>query len=117
SVAVDFALSLFAQILFTLLGFVLLARLGNATGWWWAAFSAFLVPAFALLAWELPVRQRLLAVTLRWAVRLHQRRLATAFQALAAALGLVTRSHALLALSLSLHAASLPGACRGVVAD
>jgi len=37
SVAVDFCLSLFAQILFTLLGFVLLARLGPLAGWWPAA--------------------------------------------------------------------------------
>jgi len=65
SVAVDFALSLFAQILFTLLGFVLLAWLGNTAGWWWAAFSAMLVPTFALLAWELLVRQRLLAAAQR----------------------------------------------------
>ena len=106
SVAVDFALSLFAQILFTLLGFVLLAWLGNGAGWWWAAFSAMLVPAFALLAWELLVRQRLLAAARRGAERLHQHRLAATLQALAAALGLVARSRVILALSLSLHVSS-----------
>jgi putative membrane protein len=106
SVALDFALSLFAQILFTLLGFVLLAWLGNAAGWWWAAFSALLVPAFALLAWELLVRQRLLAAARRIATRLHQHRLAAALQAMAAALGLVARSRTVLALSLSLHVGS-----------
>ena len=106
SVAVDFALSLFAQILFTLLGFVLLAWLGNTAGWWWAAFSAMLVPTFALLAWELLVRQRLLAAAQRGAERLHQHRLAATLQALAAALGLVARSRVILALSLSLHVSS-----------
>jgi MFS family permease len=106
SVAVDFTLSLFAQILFTLLGFVLLARLGDPAGWWWAAFSAALVPAFALLSWELLVRRRLLARTVRWAERLHQHRLAAAMQALAAALGLIGQSRVMLAASLSLHVAS-----------
>jgi putative membrane protein len=106
SVAVDFALSLFAQILFTLLGFVLLAWLGNAAGWWWAAFSALLVPAFALLSWELLVRQRLLAAACHLSERLHQHRIATALQALAAALGLVARSRAVLAVSLGLHVSS-----------
>ena len=106
SVAVDFALSLFAQILFTLLGFVLLAWLGSAAGWQWAAFSALLVPAFALLAWELLVRQRLLGAARRWAERLHQHRLAAGLEALAAALGLVARSRAMLAISLSLHVSS-----------
>ena len=106
SVAVDFALSLFAQILFTLLGFLLLAWLGDTAGWWWAAFSAMLVPGFALLAWELLVRRRLLAAARRGAQRLHQHRLAAALQALAAALGLVARSRVVLALSLSLHVSS-----------
>ena len=106
SVAIDFTLSLFAQILFTLLGFVLLARLGDPAGWWWAAFSAALVPAFALLSWELLVRRRLLAAAAGWSERWHQHRLAAAMHALAAALGLIGQSRVMLALSLSLHVGS-----------
>lgn len=106
SVAVDFTLSLFAQILFTLLGFVLLAWLGDANGWWWAALSAALAPVFAVVSWELLVRRRLLAAVERWAARLHQHRLAAALQALGIALGLTARSRAALALSLSLHLSS-----------
>jgi putative membrane protein len=106
SVAVDFALSLFAQILFTLLGFVLLAGLGDPAGWWWAAFSAVLVPAFALLSWELLVRRRLLAAAARWTERLHQHRVSAALRALAAALGLIGQSRVMLALSLTLHVGS-----------
>ena len=109
SVAVDFCLSLFAQILFTLLGFVLLAWLGDVNGWWWAALSAALVPAFALLMWELLVRRRLLATAERAASRLGQQRLAAALQALGVALGLVAGSRATLALALSLHLASFLG--------
>jgi hypothetical protein len=89
SVAVDFCLSLFAQILFTLLGFVLLARLGDAAGWWPAAVSAALVPAFAVLSWELLVRRRLLSAAERGAERLGQHQLAAALRALGIALGLV----------------------------
>jgi putative membrane protein len=109
SVAVDFCLSLFAQILFTLLGFVLLARLGDMAGWWPAALSAALVPAFAVLSWELLVRRRLLAAAERWAGRLGQHRLALALQALAAALGLIATSRIGLALSLALHLTSWAG--------
>jgi len=109
SVAVDFCLSLFAQILFTLLGFVLLARLGPLAGWWPAALSAALVPAFAVLSWELLVRRRLLAAAERWAERLGQDRLALALRALGAALGLIATSRAKLALSLSLHLTSFIG--------
>src|SRR2546429_7061711 len=85
SVAVDFSLSLFAQILFTLLGFVLLARLGDRSGWWPAAVSAALVPAFALLSWELLVRRRLLVAAERGAARLGQHRLPAALETLGAA--------------------------------
>jgi putative membrane protein len=106
SVAIDFALSLFAQILFTLLGFVLLAWLGDAQGWWWAALSAAMVPAFAILSWELLVRRRLLAAAERLAERLHQHGLAAALQALGSALALTAESRAVLALSLSLHVTS-----------
>ena len=109
SVAVDFCLSLFAQILFTLLGFVLLARLGDRAGWWPAALSAALVPGFALLSWELLVRRRLLVAAERGAARLGQRRLAAALEALGAALGLIATSCAALALSLALHLASFLG--------
>ncbi len=109
SVAVDFCLSLFAQILFTLLGFVLLARLGDRAGWWPAALSAALVPGFALLSWELLVRRRLLVAAERGAARLGQRRLAAALEALGAALGLIATSRAALALSLALHLASFLG--------
>ncbi len=109
SVAVDFCLSLFAQILFTLLGFVLLAWLGDSGGWWPAVLSAALVPAFALVSWELLVRRRLLVAAERGAVRLGQRRLAAALEALGAALSLIATSRAALALSLTLHLASFVG--------
>jgi len=107
--AVDFCLSLFAQILFTLLGFVLLARLGGSRGWWPAALSAALVPGFALLSWELLVRRRLLSAAQRSAARLGQRRLAAALAALGTALGLIATSRAALALALLLHLASFLG--------
>ncbi|HLY44012.1 MAG TPA: lysylphosphatidylglycerol synthase domain-containing protein [Stellaceae bacterium] len=109
SVAVDFALSLFAQILFTLLGLVLLARLSAAAAWWPALFCAALVPLFALLSWELLVRRRLLAAAERAAARLGQRRIALALQALGGALALVATSRAALARSLALHLASFFG--------
>ena len=106
SVAVDFSLSLFAQILFTALGFVLLVWLSSEASWWPVAVSAALVPAFAILSWELLVRRRLLAATESFIRQIGQRRLATALQALAAALRLVAGSRSALALSLSLHVAS-----------
>jgi putative membrane protein len=109
SVAVDFCLSLFAQILFTLLGFVFLARLGDRTGWWPAVLSAALVPGFVLLSWELLVRRRLLAAAERGAALLGQRRLAAGLEALGGALGLIATSRAALALSLALHLASFVG--------
>lgn len=109
SVAVDFSLSLFAQILFTLFGFVLLARLGDRAGWWWAVLSAALVPLFAALCWELLVRRRLLMAARGWAERIRQPRLAAGLQALAAALGLVAGSRAALLLSLALHLTSFLG--------
>lgn len=106
SVVVDFALSLFAQILFTLLGCVLLTRLGDASGWWWAAGSAVLIPIFAGLCWELLMRRRLLAATQRCAARLGQHRLAAALQSLGAALGLIAQARIALFLSLCGHLAS-----------
>ncbi len=107
--AVDFCLNLFAQILFTLLGFVLLARFGDSNGWWLAALSAALVPGFALLSWELLVRRRLLVAAERGAARLGQRRVARALAALDTALGLVATGRAALALSLLFHLASFLG--------
>lgn len=109
SVAVDFCLSLFAQILFTLLGFVLLAWLSREASWWPVIVGAALVPAFAVLSWELLARRRWLAAAEHLALRLGQRRVAAALQALAEALGLVAGSRAALALALSLHIASFLG--------
>lgn len=109
SVAVDFALSLFAQILFTLLGFVLLAVLGDRDGWVWAGVSAAASAAFAVFGWELLARRRLLAAATRFAERLGQARIAAALEALGAALGLIARSPAALAVSLCLHVASFFG--------
>jgi putative membrane protein len=108
SVAVDFCLSLLAQILFTLLGFVLLARISGA-GWWPAAIAALSVPLFAIFSWEMLVRRRLLAALEAWMTRIGQRRLAAALQRLGAALGLLAESRGALARSLSLHAASWLG--------
>jgi putative membrane protein len=106
SVAVDFCLSLFAQILFTLLGFVLLAASGDAAGWWAVAASAAAVPLFAIASWELLVRRRLLGAAEAWAARLGQRRLAAWLQQLGAALALLAEGGLTLALSLSLHVTS-----------
>jgi len=106
SVAVDFCLSLFAQILFTLLGFVLLADSGDTAGWWAVAVSAAAVPLFAIGSWELLVRRRLLAAAEGWAARLGQRRLAAWLQSLGAALALLAEGRLALALSLSLHITS-----------
>ena len=108
SVAVDFCLSLLGQILFTLLGFVLLARL-SAAGWWPAAIAALSLPLFALLSWEMLVRRRLLAASEGWMARIGQRRLAAALQRLGAALRLLAESRGALVRSLSLHVASWLG--------
>src|SRR4030088_3248483 len=91
SVAVDFCLSLLAQILFTLLGFVLLARI-SAAGWWPAAIAALSVPLFAIFSWAVLVRRRLLVSLERSTARIGQRRLAAALQRLGAALGLLAES-------------------------
>ncbi|HEX6442060.1 MAG TPA: flippase-like domain-containing protein [Stellaceae bacterium] len=106
SVAVDFCLSVFAQILFTLLGFVLLAASGDAAGWWAVAASAAAVPLFAVGSWELLIRRRLLAAAEGWAARLGQRRLAAWLQSLGAALALLAQGRFALALALSLHVIS-----------
>lgn len=109
SVALDFCLSLFAQIMFTVLGFVLLAWLSREASWWPVAAGAVLLPLFAAASWELLVRRRLLAAAERTALRLGWRPLASSLQALAAALVLVAGSRAALARSLALHVASLFG--------
>jgi hypothetical protein len=96
------------QILFTLLGFVLLARVSDA-GWWPAAIAAALVPLFAVASWELLVRRSLLAAATGWAGHIGQRRLAAALQALGAALALLAESRTALAWALSLHLASWLG--------
>jgi len=106
SVVVDFCLSLFAQILFTLLGLILLIRLGDRAGWWPAAVSAALAPAFAIACWELLERRRLIGAAEGWAGRLGQHRLAAALAALGVALGLVTGGRAALVRSLAFHLAS-----------
>src|SRR5438046_5758952 len=101
SVAVDFCLSLLAQILFTLLGFVLLATI-SAAAWWPAAIAALSVPLFAVLSWEMLVRRRLLAALEAWSARIGQRRLAGILQRLGAALAALAASRAALASSLPL---------------
>src|SRR5262249_30748582 len=101
-----FCPSLFAQILFTPLGFALLAASGGAQGW--GAVSAFAAPGprFAIGTWELLVRRRLLAAAESWARRLGRRRFAAWLQSLGAALSLLAESRPTLALSLSLHVTS-----------
>src|SRR5438067_9404415 len=101
SVAVDFSLSLLAQILFTLLGFVLLARL-SAAAWWPAAIAALSVPLFDVFSWEMLVRRRLLAALEAWSAWIGQRRLAGIVLRTGAALALLSESRAALAWSLSL---------------
>jgi putative membrane protein len=107
--AVDFCLNLFAQTLFTLVGFLLLARLRDSTGWWPAVLSAAVVPGAAVFSWELLVRRRLLSAAERGAARLGWRRLTRALEALHTALGLIARSRAALAVALALHLASFFG--------
>ena len=109
SVAVDFCLSLLAQIICTLIGFVLLVRLSAATSWWPAALSAVAVPAFAVFSWELLVRRRLLIAVERWAERIHQRRIAAMLRSLAEALGLLATGRQALAVSMSMHLVSWAG--------
>jgi putative membrane protein len=109
SVAVDFALSLFVQILFTLVGFVLLARLGDTKSRWPIVLCIVLAAVFALLSWELLAKRRVLGVAIAGARRLRQRRLAAALLALRTALGLLAESPAALLRALARHAASFVG--------
>ncbi|HTV88800.1 MAG TPA: flippase-like domain-containing protein [Stellaceae bacterium] len=106
TVAVDFALSLFAQILFTALGLVLLAWFGERSGWWWAAAAAAMAVLFALLCRELLARRRLLRLAQRWAARVGRDRLGARLQAFDGALGLIAQSRAVLLTALCLHIAS-----------
>lgn len=106
SVVVDFCLGLLAQILFTLLGFVLLARIGGGAGWWPVLLSAALVPLSAVAGWELLMRRRLLAAAARWAAGCGQRRLAASLEALGAALAAVAAGRSALLLSLAYDLAS-----------
>jgi putative membrane protein len=108
SVAVDFCLSLLAQILFTLLGFVLLARV-SAAAWWPAAIAAVSVPLFAVFGWEMLVRRRLLVALERALRRIGQRRLGDILERLGAALALLAESRTMLAWSFSLHLTSWVG--------
>ncbi len=109
SVAVDFCITLVAQILFTVLGFVLLAWLSADASWWPVAISAALLPLFGIFCWELLVRRRLLAALERGLLWLGRRRMAASVQALGAALELVASSRAALALSLTLHVLTFIG--------
>ncbi|HEX2150996.1 MAG TPA: lysylphosphatidylglycerol synthase domain-containing protein [Stellaceae bacterium] len=103
SVAVDFCITLVAQILFTVLGFFLLVWLSAEASWWPLVITAALLPVFGIFCWELLVRRRLLAALERGLLRLGRRRMAVSVQALGAALELVASSRAALALSLALH--------------
>jgi putative membrane protein len=103
SVAVDFSLTIVAEILFTVLGFVLLAWLGSQADWWPVAACAVLLPLFAWFSWELLVSRRLLAALTRRLLRVGRRRLAAWLQSLDAALQLVAGRHAAMAVSLALH--------------
>ena len=109
SVVVDFCLSLLAQMICTLSGFILLIRLSAATSWWPAALCALAVPAFAIFSWELLVRRRLLTAVERLAERLGQRRLPAMLRNLAGALGLLAIDRRALGLSLALHFLSWAG--------
>ncbi len=109
SVAADFCTTLIAEILFTVLGFVLLAWLGAKASWWPVAASMALLPAFGLFSWEILVRHRLLAALQRGLLRFERRRLAGWVQSLGAALTLVASSRIALAVSLSLHVVTFFG--------
>jgi putative membrane protein len=103
SVAVDFSVTIVAEILFTVLGFVLLAWLGAEAGWWPVLASAVLLPPFAWFSWELLVRRRLLAALQSHLLHFRRRRLAAWLQSLDAALQLVAERRVAMAVSLVLH--------------
>jgi putative membrane protein len=105
SVVVDFCLSLFAQIAFTLLGFALLYWLAGKASWWPIVVSAAMLPVFMAGSWELLIRRRLLAATEHTALRIGQAGLAASLQALAAALGFLAGSRTALGRAMTLHVA------------
>ena len=109
SVAVDFSVTIIAEILFTVLGFVLLAWLSAEASWWPAAVSAALLPPFIWLSWEFLISRRLLVSLERLLSRFGRRRIAAWIASLGEALRLVASSHAALALALALHIATLFG--------
>jgi putative membrane protein len=103
SVAVDFCVTMIAEILFTVLGFVLLARLSGEASWWPVAISAALLPPFAWFSWALLVRRRLLAALQHRLVRMRRFRLAAWLKSLDTALELVAGGRVAMAVSLALH--------------
>jgi putative membrane protein len=103
SVAVDFSVTIAAEILFTVLGFVLLAWLGGRADWWPLIACAVLLPLFAWFSWELLVSRRLLTALQRRLLRFGRRRLAAWLQSLDAALQLVAGRRTAMAMSLALH--------------
>ena len=109
SVAVDFSVTIIAEILFTVLGFVLLAWLSAEASWWPAAVAAALLLPFIWLSWEFLISRRLLVSLEHLLSRFGRRRLAVWMALLGEALSLVASSRAALALSLALHAATLLG--------
>ena len=109
SVAVDFSVGIVAEILFTVLGFVLLAWLSAEASWWPAAVSAALLPPFVWLSWEFLISRRLLVSLERLLSRCGREQLAVWVASLGEALRLVASGHAALALALALHAATYFG--------
>lgn len=103
SVAVDFSVTIVAEILFTVLGFVLLAWLSAKASWWPIVACAVLLPLFAWFSWELLVGRRLLAALQRRLLRFGRRSLAAWLQSLDAALELIAGRRAAMVVSLALH--------------
>ena len=88
SVAVDFSVGIIAEILFTVLGFVLLAWLSAEASWWPAAVCAALLPPFVWLSWEFLISRRLLVSLERLLSRCGRERLAVWVASLGEALSL-----------------------------
>jgi putative membrane protein len=108
--AVDFCVTIFAEFLFTVLGFALLARLGGA-GWWPIAASMALLLIFVWFSRELLFRRRLLAVAHQGLLRLGRSRLVASVVALDVALRDVADGPAPLIRSLLLHLLAFTGQC------
>lgn len=109
SVAVDFCVTVLAEFLFTVLGFILLARFSAAAGWWPVAATIVLLLVFIWFSWELLFRRRLLIVLERGLLRIGSRQMAASVQALGEALALVAGSRAPIVLSLALHLLAFSG--------